>query len=1036
MSDPYRTGELRGRVLDAWAAAPARFREDANAEEDYALGGYRDRVLVELAQNAADAARRAGVPGRLRLEFDGDTLVASNSGAPLDAEGVRALSTLRASAKRDDGQVGRFGVGFAAVVAVSDEPLIASAAGAVTWSRARTRAAVAEIPALEAELAARGGHVPVLRLPFPAEAEPVDGYATSVHLPLRDDTARAQVSDLLATAGPALLLALPALATVEIATPEGTRSLTADHQDAPADPAAPGGTADASGAQPAGPADGHDGGGAGRRGGVTVIEADGVTSRWWIAEDGGLLDERLLADRPAEERGRRTWSVRWAVPVDADDRPVAPPADVPAVVHAPTPSDEPQSLPALLLASFPLAPDRRHTAPGPLTDFLVERAADVYAKALTHLPHVPQLLSLVPVGLATGELDASLRRAILTRLPGIAFLPTAAPSSDVAPDAAPGALRPRDAVVVDGGGGLIGMLAPVLPGLLPVGWPPESPGLRALGVRRLGIADLVDALGELRREAGWWRELYEALGEAPTDALGALPVPLADGRLVKGPRGLLLPTDELRAATSDADLLAPLGLRIVDPAAAHPLLRRLGAVEATPRGVLDGPAVRTAVAGSYDADDPGPLADAVLTLVAAAGLRPGEAPWLGELALPGADGEFSPAEELLLPGAPLAEVVADDAPFGEVAADLVDRYGTATLEAAGAAWTFGLLRAEDVALDAVDLGLDAEEDWAGELLDRLGDDLPPVVPEFTGVRDLELVDPDRWPRALELLAEPPLRDALRTPARVLRAGGRTVDLPSYTGWWLSRHPVLNGRRPGELRLATEDDADDLLTGLYPPAPPDLDPDLARALGVRTTLTALLAEPGGVDELLARLADPSLPVGRDQLRDLWTEVATQPLPMRPDPPGRLRAVRDGRVVVADAADTVVLDAPDLLPLLDCALVLSPWPYAGRLADLLDLPLAGEEVEGAVADDGTERPVPDAIRLSDGPETYVGHDRLTADGVGVSWRYVDGVLHAADDTGLAFGVAWAAGAWRSRHTLAALLADPGRAATTLAEADIDP
>jgi hypothetical protein len=45
-------------VLDAWAASPARFREDA--EEDYALGGYRDRGVVELAQNAADAAVRAG----------------------------------------------------------------------------------------------------------------------------------------------------------------------------------------------------------------------------------------------------------------------------------------------------------------------------------------------------------------------------------------------------------------------------------------------------------------------------------------------------------------------------------------------------------------------------------------------------------------------------------------------------------------------------------------------------------------------------------------------------------------------------------------------------------------------------------------------------------------------------------------------------------------------------------------------------------------------------------------------------------------
>ncbi|MFD0891823.1 hypothetical protein ACFQ08_45340, partial [Streptosporangium algeriense] len=60
---------MRSAVLAAWTASPARFREDANAEEDFALGGYRDRLIVELAQNAADAALRAGVPGRLRLSL-------------------------------------------------------------------------------------------------------------------------------------------------------------------------------------------------------------------------------------------------------------------------------------------------------------------------------------------------------------------------------------------------------------------------------------------------------------------------------------------------------------------------------------------------------------------------------------------------------------------------------------------------------------------------------------------------------------------------------------------------------------------------------------------------------------------------------------------------------------------------------------------------------------------------------------------------------------------------------------------------------
>ncbi len=82
-------------------------------------------------------------------------------------------------------------------------------------------------------------------------------------------------------------------------------------------------------------------------------------------------------------------------------------------MHAPTPTDEPLGLPALLLASFPLSPDRRHVAPGPLTDFIIERAADVYAGMLPGLVPGPGLLDLVPGPVGRGELDARLSRAIV-----------------------------------------------------------------------------------------------------------------------------------------------------------------------------------------------------------------------------------------------------------------------------------------------------------------------------------------------------------------------------------------------------------------------------------------------------------------------------------------------------------------------------------------------------------------------------------------------------------------------------------------------
>src|SRR5215467_9431275 len=607
-ADPFGTAELRRTVLEGWAASPARFREDANAEEDFALGGYRDRVIVELAQNAADAAVRAGVPGRLRLTLRDGTLVAANTGAPLDAAGVAALSTLRASAKREPAAgasrdtlqdtVGRFGVGFAAAAAVSDEPRIASLTGAVAWSRAAAGDLAREISSVDAELSRRSGRLPVLRLPFAATGVPPEGFATAVMLPLRDEAAVMLVERLLAETGPAIMLALPALAAIEIETDGRTRLLTATHEAE----------------------------------GVTIT-VDGVVGRWRTSAAEGRTDGRLLADRPAEERERPHWSVRWAVPLKADgdgsDLPAGSlPAGVSAVVHAPTSTDERLGLPALLLASFPLSPDRRHVAPGALTDFLLDKAADIYVGLLPGLAPGAGLLDLVPSPLAQGELDAQLRDKILRLLPDIAFLPAAEPTGR--------RVRPRDAVVVDASMPRLAVsIAPVLPGV--IAGPARHPAFAVLGVQRLRLAELADMLAGVDRNPAWWRDLYAVLAAAePAELgeLGALPVPLADGRLVRGPRGLLLPGPGLE----HPGRLAALGLRVVDPEAAHPLLARLGAVEATPRGVLADPATRAAVANSYDAaaeagyDDDGPerVADAVLGLVAAANAERAEYPWLAD----------------------------------------------------------------------------------------------------------------------------------------------------------------------------------------------------------------------------------------------------------------------------------------------------------------------------------------------------------------------------------------------------------------------
>ncbi|MFP8903547.1 sacsin N-terminal ATP-binding-like domain-containing protein [Streptomyces atacamensis] len=1042
-ADPFDTARLRRGVLDAWTASPARFREDANAEEDLALGGYRDRLVVELAQNAADAAARAGVPGRLRLTLRGKVLVAANTGAPLDAAGVESLSTLRASAKRDEeapgtpegpggpggpqaGPVGRFGVGFAAVLAVSDEPAIVCRTGGARWSLAEAREMAARAaednPGLADELRRREGHVPLLRLPMPARGTAPRGYDTAVVLPLRDGAAEELAARLLTAVDDALLLTLPGLTEVVIETDGGVRTLTR-RQD----------------------------------GAYVVVEDSGATggegaTRWRVAADAGRTDPALLAGRPVEERRRPYWSVTWAVPVDADGAP-APARTVP-VVHAPTPTDEPLGLPALLIASFPLDPSRRHIAPGPLADFLLERAADVYATLLRDWrPVATGTVDLVPGPLGRSELDGELRRLVLERLRRTPFLAGAAADEGGEPHA----LRPTDAEIAEGAGAeTVAVLAELFPALLPAGLERRTE-LRTLGVPRVPLGELIDRLAGVERDPSWWRRLYDSLAGTDPDRLTGLPVPLADGRTTIGPRRVLLPLPD----TTGAGSLTRLGLKVAHPDAAHPLLEKLGATPATPRAVLTTPQVRAAVAASLEAEeawygdeeeDGGPLdaeelADTVLALVRDARLSPGDEPWLGALALPDEDGELAPAAELVFPGSAFERVIRE----GELPAcdaELAERWGEETLAAVGVLADFALVRATDVVLDPDELEprdtdfpepddaglLDAVDVWCEDVLDTLPEtSVPPVVSELLAVRDLDLVDDDRWPQALRMLSRPPLRDALTTPVRVLLPDGTVETVRPYTAWWLRGHPVLDGRRPAGLRAAG---GDPLLAGLYEEAPPataDLDEQVLRALGIRTSAAALLDEPGGASELLGRLADPEPPVRAAQLHGLYTLLAELD-PEEVTLPDELRAVVDGEVRLVDAADALVADAPDLLPLAAGRPLLPVRPaLAASLAAVLDVrrlsEAVGADLPAPEAAAGEVREVPDAVRvlLPGAPATYVEHDELVLGGVELDWRLTpDGTLHAATVEGVAAGLAWAAGQWPRRFEAAALLEDPSRVA----------
>lgn len=1028
MSDPFATTAIRERVLAAWKASPVRFREDANAEEDLALGGYRDRLVVELAQNAADAAARAGVPGRLRLtlrddsatreQSGGPVLIAANTGAPLAPEGVEALATLRASAKRDESStVGRFGVGFAAVLAVTDEPTLLSRTGGVRFSREDTRTLVAEAgeeaPGLAAELRRRSEHVPVLRLPFATEGEPPEGFDTAVLLPLRDEAAADLVRRLLAETDDTLLLALPALQRIEIDA-DGQERVLAD-----------------------------------------------VSERWYAHRVGGVWTEsereQLLADRPTEERDRPYWSVLWAIPrspegvtdplalLTADlaaDQPAGAgkASDLRGVVHAPTPTDEPLSLPAVLLASFPLDPTRRHVAEGPLTDRLVEESAKAYVEFVQQRVEAgDDVARFVPIGLAHGKLDGAIRDAIIRKLPESRIL---RPVDDKASDEV-SLLRPSEAVVIDGATDAVErMLAPIVSGLVPFRRS-ERAAFDALGVRRISLADVVEDLAQVadRRPPSWWQELYVALATlvsepAHREAFGGLPVPLADGRVVRGARGALLPTvpvgDTSAALPEDVlGVLASFGLRLVHPqvatdATAVDVLERLGARRATPRVLLEDPAVRAAVQDAAESDDPA-LTDAVLVLVAAAvsagEARPGEFPWLSDLLLVDASGQRAAANTLVIPDSD-AEAVFDPKEFAPVSSELIGRWGQDVLEVVGVASGFTVVTAHDVDLgDLPDnlpdelAELDDIDAWAAELGSEVG-----LLHEVTAVRDLDFVRKYAWPRALRLLTREP-----QTRRALVEAPSRTAL--SYTAWWLRRHVRVQGK---PLSAFADPDAGAAVTVLLAPAPDWLagfDAEVRRALGLVREIGEL--DVDGVRQLLARLSDPEVDVSAATLLEVWDQLAALDPELISDLPApeRVRVLEGSGTSLVDPGDATVVDAPMWLQRTDLGrhVVAGSAEGATRLAELLDLSLASETAQGAVDDECEIRDVPEGVRrLVPGvPDTWWEHDDLHVDGHPVDWWVdPDGGVHASTGEGLARGLAWAAGRWDQRYAIGAVLAEPDR------------
>ncbi|WP_030521867.1 sacsin N-terminal ATP-binding-like domain-containing protein [Nocardia rhamnosiphila] len=172
------------RAIESYEANSNLITEHANHEEIIRVGGYANRTLLELVQNAADAmSGDHTVTGRVEIILDPDnrTLYCANAGRPFSKNGLVAIAHAHLSGKRGD-EIGRFGLGFKSVLAVTETPQVFSRSVSFEFNSPEAKNAIAGV----------GGQVkryPVLRTPTLIDA----------HAHFTEDTILEELSEWAAT---------------------------------------------------------------------------------------------------------------------------------------------------------------------------------------------------------------------------------------------------------------------------------------------------------------------------------------------------------------------------------------------------------------------------------------------------------------------------------------------------------------------------------------------------------------------------------------------------------------------------------------------------------------------------------------------------------------------------------------------------------------------------------------------------------------------------------------------------------------------
>lgn len=359
---------------NAYIHAPHDVEEHLGIEASISQGGYATRQIHELIQNGADAIfRQDQEHGWLEVCLTKTHLYVANTGSPLDALGLRTLLQAHVSRKRS-GEIGRFGLGFKAVLKVTQRPQIFSRSICVGFDAQRTLETLRQsLPELE--------RAPSLRMAWPLALEQQDDpilaqlltWATTVvRLPLHDELALLTLKRELHTFDAAFLLFTPtSLAlTLRDLSDEVPYVRNLQKQRGPLTELGPSW--------------------------LVVEDEQHEHAQPWVLLSTTLEinDQAALLDA-GERHRRQEYALHWAMPWSSD-------AD-----HQETgrlwvfsPLEEFVAIPGIINAPWKVSDDRRHILPGAFNEALIQKASAFilaqYARCAQSVSDPGRVLELMP----------------------------------------------------------------------------------------------------------------------------------------------------------------------------------------------------------------------------------------------------------------------------------------------------------------------------------------------------------------------------------------------------------------------------------------------------------------------------------------------------------------------------------------------------------------------------------------------------------------------------------------------------------------